>query len=52
MKYKVEYWKRISFNEKDVFWEEVEANSEEEAIQYVNDNIRWVIPKHTKIVKK
>lgn len=51
MKYKVEYWKRISFNEKDVFWEEVEANSEEEAIQYINDNIRWVIPNHTKIMK-
>lgn len=51
MKYKVEYWKRISFNEKDVFWEEVEANSEEEAIQYINDNIRWVIPKHTKVMK-
>lgn len=51
MTYTVEYWKRISFNEKDVFWEEVEANSEEEAIQYINDNIRWVIPKHTKIMK-
>lgn len=49
MKYKVEYWERISFNEKDVFWEEVEANSEEEAINIVNDR-RNIMRKHTKVL--
>lgn len=51
MIYKVEYWERISFGEEEVFTEGIEANSEEEAIQIVN-NRKNILRKQTKIVKQ
>lgn len=50
MIYTVEFHKRLGFSEDDVFWKDVEAISEEEAIEIVN-NERDVMKKHTKIIK-
>lgn len=49
MKYKVRYWMRTFFDEKDVFVEEVEANSEEEAIKIINSG-QGVMSKHTQVL--